>query len=240
MTTRKQGNAVATQAAKALAFKRRLLQPTGNKIKLEKGRFQMPDGQSLEQLRAIILDYRFVNAYYDKPYDPDIQDVAPACLAMSAFPGELQAYPNSPVLQHEGSCKDCPQNQFGSSTNGKGKACSNRMRLAIVTFDAEEGLSDVHTLEVPPTGLKQFNGYLRNLLGVDILPHETVSLIEQDPTKTYSVPAFAKTNHEPFNKAALTAIEAKIQEAQELLDAEPDFSTYTPPQAIKRRAGAKR
>lgn len=53
-------------------------------------------------------------------------------------------------------CAACKHNAFGSGANGKGKACSDTLRIAIAAPDA---LNDPLLLRVPPASLKHIAAY---------------------------------------------------------------------------------
>lgn len=53
-------------------------------------------------------------------------------------------------------CAACPHNAFGSSNTGKGKACSDTLRMAIAAPDA---INDAMLLRIPPGTLKNIAAY---------------------------------------------------------------------------------
>lgn len=87
------------------------------------------------RMAVIILADTMENSYYDVPYDPSTP-AAPRCFAFAKDEDELE--PHEAVdkeayfeRQHD-QCDGCPQNEWGSARTGKGKACSNVMRLAMI------------------------------------------------------------------------------------------------------------
>jgi hypothetical protein len=82
---------------------------------------------------AVFLDLVFINwadhitkTWYEGAYTAG-SDVAPSCFSMDGIKPDV----SSPVLQSP-TCAACPKNAFGSAANGKGKACSDGQRTAVV------------------------------------------------------------------------------------------------------------
>lgn len=96
----------------------------------------------------------------------------------------------SPKRQHSDACATCPQNQWGTAKNGgKGKACKNTMKLALIPSDLETpDESKLYTINVSPTGIKIFSAYVRRvqkLLGDDALPIRVITELSFDPNQEY-------------------------------------------------------
>lgn len=90
------------------------------------------------QMCVIIGSWCLENVYYDGPYDPDNR-APPTCFAFCKDPelkdemGPPEIVDTEDVFERQSdTCKDCPQNEWGSAAQGKGKACGNRRRLAIL------------------------------------------------------------------------------------------------------------
>jgi hypothetical protein len=93
------------------------------------------------EIAGIILDSIWTNIYYGSKFDPD-NPSSPLCFAYGRE--ELTMVPHEAVVangtQQHTSCTGCPKNQWASADTGRGKACSNTRRLAIIpagTFDAQ-------------------------------------------------------------------------------------------------------
>lgn len=141
-------------------------------IKGKKFRFEGTDlGDYVD---AIIVDYAPVNAYYNNAkFDPE-NPAMPTCFAIAKVdangdidhesknlaPGEV------PDVQSD-ACDGCPQNDFGSG-EGRGKACKNMIRVALLMVGSDSG-GDVTeadkaifvVLNLPPTSIKSFAKYIR-------------------------------------------------------------------------------
>lgn len=115
------------------------------------------------KMNVVVLDHILENAFYEGAYDKD-NPAPPVCFAFgrdakTMVPHELSASPQCET------CKDCEWNKFGTAATGRGKACKNIRRLALIT---EDGLDDVAGAEVaylktPVTSGKAWTGYVKNL-----------------------------------------------------------------------------
>ncbi len=90
---------------------------------------QLPDNQ----MAVIILDSIMENDFYEGEYDPK-NPVPPLCFAFGR--DEKAMAPHKIVIeagnaQHEG-CQGCEWNEFGTADKGRGKACKNTRRLAMI------------------------------------------------------------------------------------------------------------
>lgn len=90
------------------------------------------------QMCAIIGAWCLENVFYAGAYDPENRE-SPTCFAFCTDPeAKDEMGPPKEVDEHDEFdrqstyCKDCPQNEWGSAAQGRGKACSNRRRLAIL------------------------------------------------------------------------------------------------------------
>jgi len=138
------------------------------------GEEQLPGNQ----MAVVILDSILENTYYAERFDPD-NPSAPTCYAFGRRKDEMaphesmQSSPEYFVPQHS-ECKGCPHDQWGSADTGRGKACQNRARLALIpagfysqpkgsrelTLDlftdaAHFANAEVAFLKVPPTSVTE-------------------------------------------------------------------------------------
>lgn len=90
------------------------------------------------QMACIIGAWCLENVYYEGAYNPDARE-SPTCFAFCKDPtekdemGPPDAVDENEAFERQSNiCKTCPQNEWGSARQGRGKACSNRRRLAIL------------------------------------------------------------------------------------------------------------
>jgi hypothetical protein len=109
------------------------------------GEEEMPGNQAC----VVILDMLRENTYYAEKFDPDVA-AAPVCYAFSRDRTEEMApHPsmqaNAYFHPQSETCGTCKWNEWGSADTGRGKACQNRTRLAIIPagyYSAKKGSRD--------------------------------------------------------------------------------------------------
>lgn len=161
----------------------------GMTIRTDKKKFTYSDTVLPSPLEVIVLAQAYYNAYYDTPYDPE-DPQPPACFAVAQEADQLTRHekaPRSPVGEGT-ACALCPMNAFGTADVGRGKACNNYRRLAVVMADdpALEGEGDLTwaTLSIPPTGLGQWSKYVKGLAKLENRPpHGVVTSFGFDPER---------------------------------------------------------
>jgi len=214
-------NAIANlqeQLRKELAeLNKRVAPPTGHNISLKGGVFNLPDGSvNKGPMQAIILDWRIVNAYYTGPYDPQ-NPKPPKCWAISSTIEDMAPPESLGDDRQNNQCEGCPMNEFGSAPTGRGKACKNQRRLAIVPADAADE-SQPMTITVSPAGLSVFENYVNKLQAeYGALPLQVVTKIAFDPNKTY--PSLIYAPAERVADERLATLMKLRQSAAPMLDA---------------------
>ena len=168
------------------------------------------------QACIIILDSVKENTYYTGKFDPDVM-AAPICYAFGRGPvGEDEMGPHESMQvdltyfkpQHD-ACNGCKHNEWGSADTGKGKACQNRRRLALIPagyYEAKRGSRDmvlqmftdpgdfktaeIAHIKLPVLSVKNYGNYLDQLLQTTQLPAHGVftrMYIEPDEKAQYKV-----------------------------------------------------
>lgn len=136
----------------------------GQYISLKGGAFsfqgsELPD----DSIEVIIVDHCLENAYYDGAFDPN-NPQSPVCFALTQNEDEMAPHEDSTEPQCE-SCDQCEFNKFGSATTGRGKACKNTRRLALIMGEDMENIAgaEVAYLKLPPTSIKAWTGYVQQI-----------------------------------------------------------------------------
>lgn len=220
----------AALAAQVAANSGKTAAPTGTKIRCTQDKqFLLPDGtKTAGPIDVVILDFCTAHDFYEGAYDPK-NIAAPICFAIGQDPKNMAPSANSPVPQST-NCQICPMNQFGS--DGTGKACKNSRSLALLPA-SNDGLdvdheADIWTIDVSPTALKGFDGYVQSLArSFGSPPVGFLTEISFDPSVTYARLVFG--NPRPI--ASLGEAMGRQEEAKELLTIEPDVSGYAAKQA---------
>lgn len=131
------------------------------------------------ELDVVVLVALHENQWFPKPFDPDTPAI-PDCYAFGDLDAEdpedgMAPHPESQDKQGDdnGLCANCWANVMGSAERGKGKACRNVRRLALVTADALESAeamaeAEVRVLKIPVTSVKGWALYVRNTLSEEL------------------------------------------------------------------------
>ena len=224
----------------------RLTAPTGNRIKMDNKTFKFPNGDVADSVDAVIVDFVYMNKYYEGAFDPN-NIVPPNCFALSPLPNALEPSPNSPDIQSQTGCASCAQNQFG--TDGKGKACQNRVLIALLPADATME-TPMMILDISPTAIKPFSAYVSAVArGLQRPPYGVITKIEFNKSVKWDVPVFS--DPQLIEDAEFIAmIRSRRQEARDMLMVEPDVTAIQAANearpkakglmAPKKAAGARR
>lgn len=132
------------------------------------------------QMAVIILDSILENVYYEGRYDPDVPQ-GPICFAFGR--DEKTMRPHQIAIdagghQHD-QCAGCPMNEFGSAETGRGKACRNTRRLAMIPagtfsqagkfelFEEEEHFASttIGFMKLPVTSVKGYSSFVKQVAG---------------------------------------------------------------------------
>jgi hypothetical protein len=160
----------------------------------------MPDNQ----MAVVILDTIFENVYYEEEYDPNSPS-APTCYAYAHEEKELkpiQLVVDSGNAQND-VCKGCEHNEFGTANKGKGKACRNGRRLALLPAgffrngklelyeDPDHWASaGIGFLKIPPTSIRPYAGFVKTSAAtLRRPPHGLITKIrlDKDPNNQFNV-----------------------------------------------------
>ena len=151
---------------------------TGGKFISTKGGQLTYDGNQMvgNEMYVVILDHIFENAYYEGRFNPESPQ-PPTCFAFGRSEKDMIPHVNVTALEQNpcDNCHDCPMNQWGS--DGKGKACKNVRRLALIPaghidrktdelelYDEDHFASaEVAYLKLPVTSTKGFSTYIKQV-----------------------------------------------------------------------------
>lgn len=140
--------------------------PTGSFVSTRGGILAIA-GQPLKdnKMQVIIVDHVYENAFYEGDYDAD-NPSPPSCYAFGRTEEELKPHEKASDPVHD-QCTGCPNNAFGSAEKGKGKACKNIRRLALISADglSKESIKDGERvyLKVPVTSAKGWAFFVKGL-----------------------------------------------------------------------------
>ncbi len=224
-------------------LKNQIGQPGGNKIKVEtNGDFVLPDGLNLgNEIQIAIVNFVARNFFYATPYNSN-KISPPDCYAMGNLRHDMLVPEDDSPSQQADKCGGCPLNQFGSGTNGVGKACGNRYWLAVLIVDPDN--PDAHNaidapiylLDLPPTAIKQFEGAIRHT--ATMMGHWSKALYTATatPAGTYAKISIGS----PVPNPDYAAHFARRGEVQDVLFRKPDFTAPAATPAARGRPAAAR
>ncbi len=177
------------------------------------------------ELRVIVISSVFENQLYKEAYNPN-RPTVPGCYSFSDPEAES---PEDGMAPHEdaddkqgddnGLCANCWANQMGSADIGRGKACKNIRRLAVITEDALESAEDlinaeVRMLNVPVMSTKNWAKFV-NQISEDMgrPPEAVVCLIKvvPDPKSQFQI-TFKFEELINFDQDLWTAMQKKVNE----------------------------
>lgn len=177
------------------------------------------------ELRVIVVGVTPENQYYTSAYNPN-QPTVPACYA---FGDPAADNPEDGMAPHEeaedkqgddnGLCANCWANKMGTADVGRGKACKNIYRVAVITEDALESPQDlkdaeVRMVNVPVMSVKNLTKYI-NQLNDDMQrpPEAVVTLLKVVPdAKSQFQIKFSFEEMINFDGDLWAAMKAKVAE----------------------------
>lgn len=205
------------------AMRNKLAAPGGDGISVTQAKeFKLPDGAKVDTFKGIIVEFVSFNAYYEGAYNPD-NVVPPNCFAIGTVKNDdLVPSDSSPERQDDdcGSCKGCWANAFKSADNGKGKACKQSIRVAVLLEDGE-----LHRLNISSTGLTSFGAYVREVASnLGAPPYGVMTTFVFDDKFDY--PSVRCVDPVTLNEEQLAYVFTKRDDALAMLMAEPDVTEF--------------
>ena len=226
-------NIDAELAAEAAEIAESIGTPSSNVINIQDKVFKLPDGQILQEpLDVIIVDHISKNFFYEGAWDPKNPE-GPICWAINRKLTDLAPSPNVPQAQTTGDCETCPMNEWGS--DGDGKACKNTRALAVLLPDVGDG-KQLYTLNVSPTAIKSFDGYVNAILKLyKAPPIKVLTEVTFHPDKRWAYPVFS----DPRPNEHYAEHVARRPEARSMLEVEPKAGEPKTAGTPKPKAKAK-
>ena len=199
----------------------------GNRIRLTQDKqFALPDGsKTRDPISCVVIDFLSRNEFYENAFDKNNPE-PPGCFAIGDIPLRLVPSDNSPNKQAD-TCAECPMNVFGS--RGDGKACKNGRMLAVMPLrgenetDEELANQPIWLVQVSPTALKAWDGYVKDVQRqYGVPPIGVITELGFSEAVDYAQLTFSCLGANEDTHIALD----RLDEAKELLNEEPDVSTY--------------
>lgn len=169
------------------------------------------------QMCVIILDAVEERTFYAEGYDPDREVAAPPVCYAFKRPEDTEEIAPHPSMQvdltyfqpQNDICKTCPNNAWGTADKGRGKACAERRRLALLPagyYQPKRGsrdfelnfftdpqhfvTADIAFLKLSVTSVKEFAKYVLQLGAQHRRPPAAVATriyLEPDPKTQFKI-----------------------------------------------------
>ena len=156
------------------------------------------------QMAVIIIDHILENVYYDGRFDPDTPQ-APTCFAFGR--DDKTMAPHKVVMEaganKDSECSECELNQWGSADTGRGKACRNVRRLAMIPAGTLDGSkfkmfddaahfenASIGYMKLPVTSVKGYAGFVKQVAAaLKRPPHGIITKVSvvSDPSTQFKV-----------------------------------------------------
>lgn len=190
------------------------------------------------EMNVIPLHPQYVRTYYDTIYQAD-KIVPPACYSFNGdAPHEKSADPQAK------SCDTCPMNEWGTDARGKGKACKEGLRVAVLSaqgaVNAEvmarapiltANFSVLNSKDVAPVLDAMYDQYGH--------PAKAVCVLTAEPDDKRQVVNTLAVNYEIEDEATLEAIVNRLPDAEKLLTLPFPDAEEAPARGAKRPAAKK-
>ena len=209
------------------------------------------------RMAVVIADHVLENVYYEGDFDPNVLS-PPTCFAFGRdeddiAPHEVVVKAGQNQDDGAGACKGCPLNAWGTADKGRGKACRNTRRLALIPagqFDSSgrfTAVTDVDHfqtsalayMKLPVTSVKGFASFVKSVAGsLRRPPHGifTSIKVEPDPKNQVRV-VFEPLSAVPNN--LLAAIMKRHQESQSTIGFPYNLERDEAPAAPAKRGRGK-
>lgn len=189
------------------------------------------------RIEAVIIDHVKFNAYYGgEKFDP-ANPQPPICYAYAH--GKDEMVPAAKAIEPQsGDCDSCPHNEWGSAETGRGKACKNLRRLALISADDVEDLENAEPIyvNVPVTSVAEFSAFVDKLHKTTKRPpFSFISEVKTVPDKDSQFKLKFKAL-EQFDDAEI--FEKLIEKKEEVAEAITwDYAARAEEEAPQRRGG---
>lgn len=193
------------------------------------------------KLNLVIIDAIMENHIYEGKYDPNTPQ-SPVCYAFGRDEDEMAPHEKVETPFAE-ACAGCPNNEWGSADTGKGKACKNIRRLAVITEDALDGgaeaieEADIAYMKIPVTSVKAWAGYVNQLTATNKPPLAFVTEVSVVPDPVSQFKVQFKVLEEIDDGALIEALLAKAEVVEQQI-AFP-YQVVEAPAAPAPRGGAR-
>ena len=179
---------------------------------------------------VIIVGHVTERRYYKGAFDSD-NIVNPDCYAKSVNGTNMVPAENVPNPEHT-DCDNCPMNQFKTAANGKGKACKESRKLAVIPADGDLATAELGLMSIPITSVIKFWGpYVKMLSAAHARPPwAVVSSIKASPDDRMMLKVEFELR-ELVDEDNLGGLAGRISDVEEMLMKGYDYDAEPEPEA---------
>lgn len=141
------------------------------------------DGKAIAGSKTEVIPLAFMGerAYFPGEFDPDARQ-SPACYAYSTGDENEIMKPHAEAREPQAkTCEECDWNKWGSAVKGRGKACRESVRIALIPNKADLTKESVWHCRIPITSVPAFKTYAGELLGFGKPLHSVVAELSVTP-----------------------------------------------------------
>lgn len=207
------------------------------------------------EVAVVILDSILENVYYEGDYDPE-NPAPPTCFAhgrddTTIAPHDLVKAAGQVPEGGEDGCSGCPMNEWGSADKGRGKACRNTRRLALLAagvfapngaFKMADGdelqKGAIAFMKLPVTSVRGYATFVKQVAGaLKRPPHGIITKIKVVPDVKSQFKVLFEPM-QPLSGAVLGAVMQRHEEAKKVIDFPYMLDTAEPEPAPQARGRA--
>lgn len=161
--------------------------------------------EKVDKISGFILLVQKRKTYYGQAYNGEVSE--PDCYSLGCVAPEDDA-----ENQQHPTCSGCPHNEWGSSSSGKGKACSDRRLIHLLVNGSEQ----VHELKTSAMSIKNIDGFVSKVVGTKkYYQYVPVEITAVPMSKLYSIVSINNLGYVADDKKVTALINKAFAENKE-------------------------
>jgi len=120
------------------------------------------------KIQVVLVDFVLENNYFPGKYNPN-NTKPPVCYAIGRKKDEMAPHAEAAEAQHQ-TCEGCEYNEWGSAEEGRGKACKEGARVALVAWDGLNAktvdATELRYAKIPVTSMQGFAAFTKQIMEV--------------------------------------------------------------------------
>lgn len=118
---------------------------------------------------VVVLAFMAERTYFPGDFDPDTRQ-SPLCYAYSDISGadeDLMAPHKEAKEKQAETCAECHWNEWNTAKKGRGKACRESVRVALLPNQPDLKKAEIWHARIPITSVQNFKDFANGILGYD-------------------------------------------------------------------------